>query len=472
MSTSAPAPQHDNWNTDFSGFLRAAGKLAGARQLAALVFLGAVLALPTITSTAASTQFVWAYFSVLTVSSFLALGFERLAGLMATAEGDGLQPVAPLVVLRILLVPIMLVVQWLVLEFVGVALPSSAWVAAAVWTWSALLEPVAFAALRTRGDTNTEPVTMAVVRVVQAAALLSAAALDAGVAVMVWAVAAAEMAGALVALRRVGRWRTLPVRASSFRAIPLRQSLALAGIDVVALVNLRVDLLVVGRMAGAVAGVTYGLAYRIVDAFNGIVGSVGLWLYAESLNERDGATSADGIRGRSLVLLPRLGILAAVVVVVSAGWIADLVPHVVPDVATVRALAIAFPLLTVNGIEVHARSGRGRNREILGIFVATLTVNVIASIVFVGRFGLVGGAIALVLSELIQTVALWVAAATDERGLMRRPLAIAGGGVLLLAAAALALQLGHVVLAGFAVAGVAVVVLWPGPARNPVEMVT
>ena len=65
--------------TSFRTFLRSAGKLAVARQLSGLVFVAAVLALPTLTSRSISTDFVWSYFAMLTLTSLLGLGLERLA---------------------------------------------------------------------------------------------------------------------------------------------------------------------------------------------------------------------------------------------------------------------------------------------------------------------------------------------------------------------------------------------------------
>ena len=50
-----------------------------ARQLSGLVFVAAVLALPTLTSRSISTDFVWSYFAMLTLTSLLGLGLERLA---------------------------------------------------------------------------------------------------------------------------------------------------------------------------------------------------------------------------------------------------------------------------------------------------------------------------------------------------------------------------------------------------------
>ena len=192
-------------------------------------------------------------------------------------------------------------------------------------------------------------------------------------------------------------------------------------------------------MLGAVTGATYGLLYRAVDGFNGVVGSAGLWLYAESSNERDGGVDPTGLRARSLAVLPRFGLALAVIVVVGAGAVGELVPRLAAETDTLRILAAAFPLLTVNAVELHVRSGRGRNREVLTVNVVTLLVNVPLSIALISSFGLPGAAAALALSELLQASLLWCSASRDERILVGRALAtaVAGAVVLLLTAAAL-----------------------------------
>ena len=66
--------------------------------------------------------------------------------------------------------------QWVLLTFVGVTLSPLAWVATLVWTVAALIEPIAFGALRTRGDSTTEPCTALVMRTAQASGLFVVAA--------------------------------------------------------------------------------------------------------------------------------------------------------------------------------------------------------------------------------------------------------------------------------------------------------
>ena len=70
----------DSDASSFRAFLRSAGKLALARQVSGLIFVGAVLVLPALTTHSISTDFVWTYFAMMTITSLLGFGLERLAG--------------------------------------------------------------------------------------------------------------------------------------------------------------------------------------------------------------------------------------------------------------------------------------------------------------------------------------------------------------------------------------------------------
>jgi O-antigen/teichoic acid export membrane protein len=100
---------------------------------------------------------------------------------------------------------------------------------------------------------------------------------------------------------------------------------------------------------------------------------------------------------------------------------------------TLRVLVIAFPLLTVSTIELHVRSGRGRNREVLAINCAALCTNVGFCLALLPTIGMVGGAIALAASECIQAGLLLASASAEERALVAPAFATAGLGALLLA---------------------------------------
>lgn len=454
---------------DFSGFLRSAGKLAVARQVSALCLISVVFVLPALTTKAVATDFVWSYFSMLTLTSLLGLGLERLAATVAGARGPAslASALAPVLLVRVATVPLAAVSLVAVLAFVGVHLSVAAWWATLLWITAGLTGPILFGGLRAAGNANVEPALMVGVRALQAIVLAALAVAGATTASLVFAVAMLETMGIVVACCFVGKLRELMTGASGWHRLPLRRAFALAGIDVVGLLNLRADLLLVGHMLGAVLGATYGLLYRAVDGFNGVVGSAGLWLYAESSNERDGGTDPAGLRARSLAVLPRFGLALAVVVVLAAGLAGDLVPRLASETDTLRILAAAFPLLTVNAVELHVRSGRGRNREVLAVNAITLAVNVPLCIGLISGFGLPGAAAALAISELLQASLLWCSASRAERALVGRALMTAVVGAVLLVVTAAALAGGQLLLVVVATLGCALLIA--GRVRRPVR---
>ena len=326
MSAVADAPVADS--SAFRGFLRSAGKLALARQVSGLIFVGAVLALPALAAHGTSTDFVWAYFAMMTLTSLLGFGLERLAGTVTAERGAAPlgRALAPVLVARLLTLPLAAASLWAMFRFVGVTVPAEAWWATLVWIFAGLVGPLVFAALRTVGNSTAEPVIMVSVRALQSAVLVALAVAGAGVALLVVVVASLEAAGVLIGLRTVGPFGDFR-HAPSVRTLPLRRGAALAGIEVVGLSNLRADLLLVGRIMGAGPGAVYGLLYRVVDGFSGVVGSAGLWLYAEAANGTEGGDDARGIRARSLRLLPRLGVGLGAVVILLAGPFGSLVPE-------------------------------------------------------------------------------------------------------------------------------------------------
>jgi hypothetical protein len=237
----------------FRTFLEAAGKLAVARQVSGLVFVVAVLTLPGLTTRATSTDFVWAYFAMLTLTSLLGLGLERLAGTVTAERGE--QPLAsalgPVLAARAMTSPLAAASLWVLFAFVGVHVAGVAWGATFVWIVAGLFGPLVFAALRVVGNSSAEPIIMVSVRAVQAAGLITLAVAGAGLSTMLVPIAALEVLGVVIALRMVGSWRQYRAGLVAVVSLPVRRGAALAGIEVVGLFNLRADLLLIGRILGA-----------------------------------------------------------------------------------------------------------------------------------------------------------------------------------------------------------------------------
>ena len=459
---------------DFGGFLRSAGRLAAARQVSALCLVAAVFVLPAVAHRGVATDFVWAYFAMLTLTSVLGLGFERLAGIVSAARGDAplARVLAPVATLRLATLPAVALGQWALFWFVGVHLSATAWWATFAWVVAGLAVAILFGGLRATGDAVTEPVVMIVVRAAQALCIVGLAVAGASLVALVGAVALCEWAGVVAAGRAAGHLGAPSRGWFAWRALPRRRALAYAGIEVVGIANLRMDLLLVGHMLGAVPGATYGLMYRVVDAFNGVVGSAGLWLFAEGANNRDGGVDRQGLRARSLALLPAFGVAIGLLVVLGAGLAGSIVPRVGAETDTLRLLAVAFPILSVNAVELHVRAGRGRTREVLWANSVTLAVNLPLCIAAISAFGLAGAAAALVVSELVQASVLWWTASRDERSLLGSAVATAmvGGAGLLVATGAL--SAGSLLLAGLATIAVMGLVVQRLAAATRTSLVT
>jgi O-antigen/teichoic acid export membrane protein len=408
----------------FGPFLKAAGKLAAARQVSALVFAGAVFAVPLWAPRNWVTEFVWAYFAMLTLTSLLGLGFERLATMVVSERGDaGAPPLTSLVVLRLATLPIAAVALWLMLAFVGVSL--SVWASAAtlIWVIAALLTLLGFGGLRALKNSTVEPVLVLASRLGQAATVCLAAAGGASVAVAIGGVAAVEVAAALVAFRALGKVAGGEHSLAGIGRLPWRQVVALAGIEVVALAYLRADLLLVGRLLGADVGAVYGMLYRVLDAATTAIGSVGLWLFAEHVTSA-GEAATESLRERSLVLVPRLAFGVAAAALLVSERVGDLLGLSANATTALQLLIAAFPLLGVNSLELHARSGAGRNREVLRAGTIALLVNVALCLALIPRFGLVGAAAALLVSETTQSIVLFLASPRSERLRVGRPMRI------------------------------------------------
>ena len=156
-----------------------------------------VFVLPALTTKPIATDFVWSYFAMLTLTSLLGLGLERLAATVAGARGDRslASAIAPVLLVRIATVPLAAIGLWAVLAFVGVQLSAAAWWATMLWITAGLMGPVLFGGLRAAGNSNVEPAVMLAVRATQAVVLAGLAVSGAGTAVLVAAVALLEMRG-------------------------------------------------------------------------------------------------------------------------------------------------------------------------------------------------------------------------------------------------------------------------------------
>ncbi len=216
----------------FRRFLKAAGALAMARQVSALVFAGAVLALPLWAPRSWVTDFVWAYFAMLTLTSLLGLGFERLATTVVGERGGRSPRLSSLLVVRVATIPVAAISLWAMMAFVGVSLSVGAWVATLVWVMATLTTLLAFGGLRARKNVRVEPVLLVATRSAQEPALC-AVAIAGGP--WDWRSRVSRRSRSSRRWSRSARWASGAVDRGSVQgvlALPWRRAFALAGIEV------------------------------------------------------------------------------------------------------------------------------------------------------------------------------------------------------------------------------------------------
>jgi O-antigen/teichoic acid export membrane protein len=421
----------------FSAHLGATARAIAGRQGGALLLVGAVVALPAVAAAGVVTDFTWAYVGMLTLTSLLGLGVEQLAMIVVAqrATGSPTSAVRPLIVLRLVTAPVVAVALWLLLAFVHVRLSFAAAAFTVLWVVAAQVLVVATAGLRAVGNMRPEPVVTAIARGAQGALLVGLGTTGASATVLVGALAAVEMLAALGLMRALGsRWWRREADEEPWRSRfgGWRRAGAFAGIETVGLFYLRADLLLVGHLLGAAAGATYGVLYRVVDGASGAAGTASLCLFAAAASARDGGDRRDGVRVRSLAVMPLLAAAFAAVAVVGAGPLGSAIPRIGGEVDTLRLLIAATPLLVWNRLELHVRAASGRHAGVLRVGAAAFVVNVGLCVWLVGSHGLIGAAIALLATESLQTVMLVGGAARGEREIARSTAARAAGAAALL----------------------------------------
>lgn len=390
----------------FRRYLGATGGLVAARQGSSLVFVGATLLLADIASQTTVDSFLWAYFGMLTVSAVLGLGFERIAGIAATGAGTRLWRI---VRLRILTAPLNALALYALMRFIRVDLPVWTFLGAVVWTTAAQIQVVAFSVLRTRGSRVHEPSLWAADRIAGSVAVLALARV--GPSAIVLTVAAIETVTAALALRYA--FLTDEPVIQEAPAIRAATSVGFALLELSAVVYLRIDLFVVGRVLGPVLGATYGLLSRIVDGMIGVVTVASLWMFVETLG---GGESAPGIRRRALRSFPAVAGALGLAVILCTPILGHVIERLEPAEGTLRILVAAFPLLAVGAAEVGARAADRRTNELLAAVGTGIVVNLVVNLVLLNEIGLNGAAWALLCAEVVQAVvlSLWCRAADRQ----------------------------------------------------------
>ncbi len=421
--------------------VRSAIRLTVARQIAALILMGAVLALPRLVPRDVFDGFMWLYFSVLFLSSVLNLGLERAVAPVISRSGDTRPPGAatPLLLARLATIPLTAASLMILLAVVGVHVPTAAWWAGLVWVVAVQVQGVPLAALRATSSARLESAVVVSSRTAQAVVLVLLASMGAGLTSLVATLAAIEVVAAVVL---TGAMHVDWCQARHFaRDLPWRLLLAYTGVELVAFSYLRVDTVLVGSIVGPSDGATYSLVYRVVDALVALATPSLLLLFPRAVSVVASGRPLDELRRWAGVLVPRLALLVAVATMIGCGLVARSVPHFDAGLETLRLLIVSVPLFLFTATELHLRSAEGRNAQVVWLGVATLCVNVVLNIWWIHALGLAGAAWALIAAETLQVIAL--ASFFRIRGAPRRPPLVVLGGTAVILAIALLLNAGY-----------------------------
>jgi O-antigen/teichoic acid export membrane protein len=185
----------------------------------------------------------------------------------------------------------------------------------------------------------------------------------------------------------------------------LRRGAPFYGSAMAAFAYQRVDVLLLGALAGVAVAGEYSAAYRILDGTFLLPIAVVAAFFPSwtARRRRDGAT-----RGASSVvpILVCIGVLVGVELVLARGLIVELLfgDEYASAAPVLAILALSVPLFYANIALVWIAYSRGRERRVAALGVVALISNVTLNIVLIPVLDGVGAAIATVVAETVVCV--------------------------------------------------------------------
>ena len=218
-------------------------------------------------------------------------------------------------------------------------------------------------------------------------------------------VAFAFLGGAVVKLGFIGSATRSLVPAVAVRprliAPLLRKGSPFYGSAIAAFLYQRVDVLVLGSLAGVAAAGEYVAAYRILDGILLLPAAV-VAAFLPSWAERRAAKGAAGRGGGMVVLmLVCIGVLAAVELVLARQFVIDLLygDAYASSALILAVLALSVPFFYADIALVWLAYVQGHEKRVAALGVVAFLANVAINIVLIRRFGGLGAAVATVVTE-------------------------------------------------------------------------
>ncbi len=239
--------------------------------------------------------------------------------------------------------------------------------------------------------------------------------------------AAAVAMVALWRLRRAGWLKRTRGWGDSRRTIDLLRAAAPLGLATFASIAYsRLAVLLLEGMSGEVAVAHFSVAQRLVEAAHLLPAAAMAAVFpAYSALWRRPGGGAGRLAFRVGVFLSAAGLAGALILHYSASW---LVPALFGEAyregsRVLSVLAFAIPLMFVNHLLLHLLIARGRQSLVTALTVGVLLVHGLLCALLIARWGVVGAAIAVVLSEIVLLLGAFacVERARPAPGLMDAP---------------------------------------------------
>ncbi len=218
-----------------------------------------------------------------------------------------------------------------------------------------------------------------------------------------WAAAASPLPAILLAT-----WLLRGTRPVHDHAAPepgpaaiLRSALPLAVNGGLALVSLRIELLAVKLLRGTYEAGLFAVALRVIELMNGVSAAV----CAGAMP----ALTREAIRGEGPVRM-RTGFTAALLAAPALVGLLLVAPGVIVLLggpafaeggAALRVMALSLLPLFLNAVLLHSLIAVGRAGVLPRLTLVRVTIATLLALVFVPRFGAVGGAFGFVISEVV-----------------------------------------------------------------------
>lgn len=248
-----------------------------------------------------------------------------------------------------------------------------------------------------------------ITRVVTLAAVLAVAGFDLGFAAMVVAYTATtfvQTAALVVFARRALRHatRSSPAEVRSL----FRQVAPMAGVSIIDFLYFRLDLILLSLLSGPVDVARYGIAYKIIEILQQLPSFVMITLMPELARQAADSQQfrrllQQALNVMQLLAVPvlLLGVFAEQLLTVIGG------PGFRPAAGPLRLMLLALALAYLQTVLGHALVAQGRQRLALRVSIQVLVLNLVLNLALIPWLGILGAAIALVVSELASLVLMW-----------------------------------------------------------------